>query len=637
MDNDKVEFVCWDGEGAKTDPRNAQDYVLLGTNVTAPIVGKRLSTEECLAYIIDVGRQYPKAQHIGFAFDYDANQILQDLSEEQFRRLSEVGRVHYGQYDIEHLPGKWLTVQTFNDDGTLYGRTKIQDTFGFFQCSFLKALDQYIPDDPLMKRLDQLSEGKSRRNDFSWKDIEYIKAYWELEIQLFHQLAQKLKEYLWHVDLKIKQWHGPGAIANHVFKRHRIDKAKCDPPKEVMDASRYAYAAGRFERFHIGRFKNVYSMDINSAYPWGISQLPDLTEGEWVHVRNPKVIEEFGVYHISLSTFDSKNVGPLFHRDSWGSITFPGWLEGWYWSPEAQTVLGAPGVEISEGWVYVGWKNSPFEFVSDMYEQRREMKAKKQGAQMALKLCLNSLYGKMAQRAGWERYGTAPKWHQLSWAGWVTSKCRATLYDAMKRIPYAQVIAVETDGLYTTCPPEMLGISDSKMLGGWEVSHYDEMLYLQSGVYAYRIGDEWGIKYRGLDKGSLAAEDVAAHLHLCFAECDWPTIKGPTTRFVGYKAALMGRDFHALHRHWITTEREISIGSVGKRQHAPAFLCEACKNGATAYRQPHDTMIVSKAQSADKAEWHSTMHDIPWQDPEKLAAWEAARRENEKNGDISIW
>jgi hypothetical protein len=31
------------------------------------------------------------------------------------------------------------------------------------------------------------------------------------------------------------------------------------------------------------------------------------------------------------------------------------------------------------------------------------------------------------------------------------------------------------------------------------------------------------------------------------------------------------------------------------------------------------------------------MHDIPWQDPEKLAAWEAARRENEKNGDISIW
>jgi hypothetical protein len=99
----------------------------------------------------------------------------------------------------------------------------------------------------------------------------------------------------------------------------------------------------------------------------------------------------------------------------------------------------------------------------------------------------------------------------------------------------------------------------------------------------------------------------------------------------------MSTDFHALHRHWITTEREISIGSVGKRQHAPMFLCDACKNGATAYRQPHDTMVVSKAQSADKAEWHSTMHDIPWRDPEKLAAWEAARRENEKNGDISIW
>ncbi len=49
---------------------------------------------------------------------------------------------------------------------------------------------------------------------------------------------------------------------------------------EIKLAAQYAYFGGRFETFKIGRYKGpVYSLDINSAYPFAISQLPNLNAG----------------------------------------------------------------------------------------------------------------------------------------------------------------------------------------------------------------------------------------------------------------------------------------------------------------------------------------------------------------------
>lgn len=637
-------FIAWDGEGAKSPGVRQQDYVLFGCSTGDRIKSKSLRTIEMLEFIIRIGKKYPTAFHIGFAFDYDTNMILRNLPPHKLRILRDKGSVLISNYRIEHVSSKWLQVTQYgpnhpenpNDKYTV----RIADIFGFFQCSFVKACKSYIPDHPLMAQLSKIEEGKAERNNFTYDRIDYIESYWETEIALLQALVERLREMLYGVDLKITRWHGPGAIANHVYKRQGIAGHKALTPEPVREAARYGYAGGRFELYRLGRHVDVYGIDINSAYPAAISGLPSLSEGEWRHVVNPDSVAEFGIYHVRLTGFGGpvKKPSPLFHRDHAHNISYPWLVEGWYWSPEIKVswgMQGKGGFEIVEGYEYVGWNSRPFEFARDMYEQRRVLKANGDGGQMALKLTLNSLYGKMAQRVGWERNGGPPTWHQLEWAGFVTSATRAKLYSVISRIPWDHLIAVETDGIYTTLDPQSLGITDSKELGGWEVSKYDEMLYVQSGVYFYRQGDKWTGKYRGLDQGTLTADSMVEYTKSLFPnpsmENAWPLITGPTTRFIGYKAALHRQEhsrgpMKSHHCVWETSPREISPGEVGKRVHSPK-MCAACRAGATAYEMPHDLVIRSRAVGNPKSE----MHSIPWEDKDNgaTAEWRQVAKERE--------
>lgn len=629
MPPEQREFIAWDGEGAR-DARDAhrQNYVLFGCSKGEFVQAENLRTRTLLEFIVAIGKQYPAAWHIGFAFEYDANMILRNLSCDHLRRLRKTNSVRYLKYRIEHIVHKWLQITEYGPAYELNKRdrvtVRINDMFGFFQCSFVKALKQYIPADPLMTHLLAVETGKAARNDFTYNHIDSIREdYWRVEIALMERLADKLRELLYSVGLKITRWHGPGALANYAYRKYRIAPHKADCGPFVYDAARYAYAGGRFERFRIGRFDHGYSLDINSAYPYGIAQLPSLSEGSWVHRRAPDTIEEFGVYHVRMTGAPIAHAAaPLFHRDPMGNISYPWVTEGWYWSPEVALLRRLRDVEIIEGWEYIGWETRPFGFVRDLYEQRLAMKGRGDGAQWALKLLLNSLYGKMAQRVGWERTGRAPTWHQLEWAGWVTSATRAKLFAVMARIPVEELIAVETDGIYTTADPASLGIAHSTALGGWEVKPFEQILYVQSGMYSKldhnKAGElEWSTKYRGLDAKSLDEKSIAEYLQSLAPGAEvWPKLDGPTTRFVGYRQALwredMGMGPAKLHHcRWEHDTKKLTTGTTGKRAHSPR-MCDACQAGATAYERPHSTVI--KSRSLDVPMSHP--HDIPWLDDE---------------------
>lgn len=638
------QFVIWDGEGARSGNRKPQNYVLFGAYDGAEhhyITDRHLTTHECLAHIMRVGRLHADRWHVGFAFDYDVNMILSGLTVRQFRRL----RVHrsclVGDYRVEHIPGKWFRV-------TRNGETKetvtIFDVWGFFQTSFVKALKANIPDHPLMIHLSEIEAGKDKRADFTYAQLEFITDYWRIEGVLFHALVCKLRELLYDAGLFIAKWHGPGELAAFAYRTNGIRPHKADCGTVIYDCARFAYAGGRFERFHIGRYSNAFGYDINSAYPTAIALLPSLSEGKWIHSHGPfraDSLEEFAVYRIRLRRKEWETPSPVFHRDWRGTISYPWKVDGWYWTPEIRVMLKHhPELAdcVQEGWEYIGWQTRPFAFVANVYERRRAMKAAGIGTQMALKLLLNSLYGKMAQRAGWERSGKAPTWHQLEWAGWVTSHTRATLYDLMVRIPWEQLIAVETDGLYTTATPDELGIQDSKELGGWEVSECDELIYLQSGFYAKRTDRSWSLKYRGLDAKSVSVESVIAHTHLLLPNAEWPKLTGTTTRFVGYQNALFRESgnrgpFAVHHRVWENENKEFDIGRGEKRVHQRRW-CRACAAGLSAWDMPHDTRINLAARAIGKGHaaeysYESYPHDIPWLDTEFKPEWRERLEEEE--------
>jgi hypothetical protein len=641
-------FVVWDGEGAHSGVRKAQDYILFGYydgDEHSFIDGRSLTTYACLRHIIQAGERYKNHWHVGFAFDYDVNMILRNLTVPQFRRLRETGSCLLGdhEYRIEHIPGKWFRVTHYRQPKNV--TVTIYDVWGFFQSSFVKALKANIPDHELMVHLPEIEAGKDKRSEFTFAQFEFIKQYWEIESVLFHALVNQLRDYLYDAELFIAKWHGPGELANYAYRTNGIRNHKSDFGSGIYDLARYGYAGGRFERFHIGRYQNAYAYDINSAYPFAISHLPSLSEGRWEHVENVSHdrIAEFGIYRVSLRQRLGQPAGPVFCRDRRGNISYPWMVDGWYWSPEIKAMLAAnPHLESSvlEGWEYVGWETRPFEFVADVYRERRRMKAAGIGTQIALKLLLNSLYGKMAQRAGWKRTGSAPAWHQLEWAGWVTSFTRAQLYTVMASLKYDELIAVETDGLFSTLEPEKIGLKDSSELGGWEVTPIDELIYLQSGFYSKRVGNQWSLKYRGLDSTSVSIDAIIQHSkelgpirapRHTWNDPDWPKLTGTTTRFIGYQNALwrashrdsegLSVPFEKNHRVWETSDKEFDTGGGMKRVHSP-HMCRACDAGVSAYDMPHDTVIRPQAMARISAgimgvDYASYPHDIPWLDPDQ--------------------
>ena len=88
-------------------------------------------------------------------------------------------------------------------------------------------------------------------------------------------------------------------------------------------------------------------------------------------------------------------------------------MDGWYWNPEAQWVVDDPDAEFLEAWIYRSDSTKPFEWVGEMYDERLAMKAVGNPAEKALKMTMASLYGRVAQRAGWRRTKSAPQWHQI--------------------------------------------------------------------------------------------------------------------------------------------------------------------------------------------------------------------------------
>lgn len=618
LQKEEKPFIAWDGEGINIrGVGKPQAYVLFGNSTGTPLTNPvGLSTWECLDYICDTGERNPGAIHIGFAFGYDSNMIVQSLAPVTLHRLHKRGYVrlkkNIDEYIVTYRKSKFFQVTRIR-----LGRrvsVRIYDIFTFFMTSFEKAYTDMIGPVPAV-----ITEGKAGRKTFTIHEFGKVKEYWKLEIQLVRQLAEELRHRVYGAGLLITEWHGPGALATYSMRQEGVKHHMAIAPPEVRLATRYAYAAGRFELFQVGRHVGpVWGVDLNSAYPSYLRDVPSLSEGQWHHetwVKGEKDqrVYPFGLYYVKLRSMvpiGIKKLSPLYHRDKRHMLTFPWDTEGWYWGPEAWEAAKTGG-QITEAWQYTDWQTRPFDFINGMFDKRAVWKREGNAAQMALKLSMNAMTGKAAQRVGWSENGRIPGWHQLEWAGFVTSSTRAALFRVMSRIPPSQLIAVETDGFYTTMDPAQLGIQASAQLGGWSVDTYDEIMYLQSGLAWLRKGDVWEPKRRGLDPDSFTLDQCREYLSTLVPNTrEWPVFEGITTRFTTMGLALASRHVKQRHCVWTTSPREISVGHQGKRVHVPHF-CRACKMNLSAYESMHDLIITPVNTRGGGVK--SYPHSIPWE------------------------
>lgn len=622
-------FIFWDGEGYTTGD-NQHHYMLFGCShfPDSPIVSSDLSTKACFDYLLFVESEYPDAFHVGFAFDYDVNMMLRDLPSRSLRHLADYGVCRWDKYRIAYIPGKMFRLSRGNE---ARGEKKISvtifDVFGFFHSKYTTSLIKFGV--ATKKELEVILEGKEQRGKFTFENIDYVIRYWQDEISYGPLLMDRIRDACYDAGLYVTQWHGPGALAAYMLRKRGVREWQSkETPHEVSIAVRTAYAGGRFQPWRCGLLtKPIYTADINSAYIYACSLLPRMDTGRWRRIVGSAIdrsnIASFGVYHIEFDAGQDKardnhkrgafeEIHPLFHRDRSGNLFWPSRTNGWYWGPEASTVANNPNARFLEAWIFDHDASNPFGWVHDEFDKRLDLQHENNPAEKTFKWALAAMYGAFARTVGWDRKKKcAPASHELAWAGFITSWCRAEMY----RLAYecwrlGGLVSIDTDGVTSTIPfrEEWLPRGVGERLGQWKLETFAGIFYWQSGFYWLLDEDgKWSTcKTRGIKRGSLDVEvglDALAKSVYKTGDIQPAKIKRTQTRFVGFKEALNRRDGMKVWRQWKERPLTSIMGHSNTSRHVPQF-CRKC-------RSPEADMLHVITHLPPK-QFHSEPHKLPW-------------------------
>lgn len=599
-------FVAWDGEGAEA-PRKSdgkpspQPYVYLATydGVTgheADLVNvDSIPTRDALGFLTrEAGIAGKDATHVCYGMSYDANQILKDLSRDACRHLLAGERVRYHQFTVAYRPRKSLWAQ----DRTTGNALTLWDVFGFDQTSFIHAVEKRLGFDDA--RLPNIRKGKARRGNFRVSDLPFIRRYTHDELTALTDLCSRLRDSFDALGWKLRRWDGAGAaaaalLAHEGMKRH-LDGRISD---EVHAASLSTYAGGRIEPLRYGFVEDtIYHADQRSAYPSQFEKMPSLRRGRWRHIEGEST-EPFSMSHVR---YDFRRLGadwpllPFKHREN-RAIYFPQEGSTWVWRSELESALRWDDlrrkIHIDDSWEFIPDEpnDRPFAWMRRWYNERRRMKREGRREEYAVKLALNSAYGKTAQNVGgfFRKDGTfvPPPYHQLEYASFITAGTRAAMFDALAPVRRSAIM-VQTDGVFALEPFRNITVGEE--LGEWEVSLGDAILVAQSGVYwgrsrsssrscpecRSRLDDgplesvrcsnptcNWSNlvhHFRGFDEESLDPDDILRA---------WregrTTVEGSSHRFVTMAYASLHESTWPFWRCWLDEPRSLDICATGKR------------------------------------------------------------------------
>jgi hypothetical protein len=279
----------------------------------------------------------------------------------------------------------------------------------------------------------------------------------------------------------------------------------------------HSYHGGIFSTERRGLFKeDLYSYDINSAYPFQMDMLPHWANGVFKHVEKPDEIDtrygwflcEFNCPYISYPDFShpyeveycyedvnpnncetvmmnpKRVIYPNGTRRQWVTKVEYEWMERMGFEPEMRG--GIAWQQEKEEY------ENPFSWIKEVYYARRAIKEadSEDIQQWALKIAMNGAYGKTAQKK--KGIGALTNFF---YASYITAGTRLQIYDVMMQKPES-IVEVATDSILSTEP---LSVNISEKLGEWSFAKYEKALVIGSGIRQQWINDEEFVTHaRGL-------------------------------------------------------------------------------------------------------------------------------------------
>ncbi len=359
----------------------------------------------------------------------------------------------------------------------------------------------------------------SRFDEEEYRDYyrEDIEEYAVIDAVLAGELARLKRNDFVESGVRFIQ---PYSLAN-VAQRALLDT--CNIPTingfkespysmEMLRQAHTAYRGGWFETTGSGYHPDVQGVDLASAYPYVMRNLPDIDDREgawfsgdggddfveWLEYREPYSV---GFCEVMFLFEPGANWYPLAKMAPTGTIVTPRMVRGWFSADEVTEALQWPHRQFELGkWFYFdeAEKVRPFApFIDHFYEMKHKAGMEGKKVEYAVsKVCLNSIYGKTRQAVS-DRAGQL--WNPF-YASTVTGATRARLAELL-RVNDFSALSVATDGvIFPTGDLRRIPsrpLPAPRNLGQWELEERGELSLLMSGVYSMRGDDFVKTVYRG--------------------------------------------------------------------------------------------------------------------------------------------
>src|SRR5215472_16103149 len=261
----------------------------------------QLTPEEMFEFLLSLPEKHGKAIYFIYSGSYDATMWLKQLPDWAIKKWRKFGIFRWKHYLVKWIPRREFIIydklsrkEAIITRGPNKGKyrywydrkTHIYDVFGFFQMSFVKALQDWKITD--QETIDRIASMKGQRGKFSEVEKSKILEYCLEECQLLVKLGNEFRNACIEASIKPHHWYGAGALASTLMRQYGIKDHISEPENKFEKAFvKRAYFGGRTEISYQGRLPlGGYQYDINSAYPTAMLNLPTLANAKWWLSRN---------------------------------------------------------------------------------------------------------------------------------------------------------------------------------------------------------------------------------------------------------------------------------------------------------------------------------------------------------------
>ena len=462
-----------------------------------------------------------------YNIDYDTailfRAIMPDVDTE------DNGKYHYKNYDIYYISNKSLIIKR-HDSKT---RTVILRLYDIAQ--FYKNERGYQSLDKVSKEV--LGIGKNQEElEIKREDIGQIEGYYEShrdriieycinDSYLTLQLAKrKIESIIPVLNGQIpKTYNSSASISKaylsiyHPYLRYsyyRLISKLGDNYKDAIRLIENSYFGGIFYLHSLGKVSDLYEYDINSAYPYAITQLFSLNNAE-IRYTNKYEKADYSFYKVKIRNMSDL---PIHYRTADAEITYirsNDYVENYFTGIELEyfTKYHSKDIqfEILEGIVINTTKQKEFEDFNELYDKRNEIKRKVKEkkeiekisgirlnsldddmSQWSYKTVLNASYGCFAERKNGYTAFT-----NMIYAGYITAITRLRIYQIIDRVGFKHIKAVMTDAVLTDVEIKDNDFNSNE-LGSFKLEgHFDVVWLFMNGIYVSKIGNKISLHNRG--------------------------------------------------------------------------------------------------------------------------------------------